>query len=83
MSVFAKMLAKKVQSYVELRRSLGYRRAIRFSDNYLSRIRRFIAFLVLHGEIAPPSKGALHRESGPPSVPYVDGPRLARVWAEI
>ena len=36
----------------------GYRRAIRFSDNYLSRIRRFIAFLVLHGEIAPPSKPA-------------------------
>jgi integrase/recombinase XerD len=36
----------------------GYRRAMRFSDNYLSRIRRFIAFLVLHGEITPPSKPA-------------------------
>ena len=36
----------------------GYRRAMRFSDNYLSRIRRFIAFLVLRGEIAPPSKPA-------------------------
>ena len=31
---------------------------MRFSDNYLSRIRRFIAFLVLHGEITPPSKPA-------------------------
>jgi site-specific recombinase XerD len=36
----------------------GYRRAMRFSDNYLNRIRRFIAFLVLRGEIAPPSKPA-------------------------
>ena len=37
----------------------GYRRAMRFSDNYLSRIRRFIAFLILRGEIAPLSKRAM------------------------
>jgi hypothetical protein len=38
----------------------GYRRAMRISDNYLSRIRRFIAFLVLHDKITPPSKPVAH-----------------------
>ena len=32
----------------------GYRRAMRFSDQYLNRIRRFISFLVTRDVIAPP-----------------------------
>jgi integrase/recombinase XerD len=36
----------------------GYRRAMPFSDKYLNRIRRFIAFLVTRGMIALPSKAA-------------------------
>ncbi|MFN0192317.1 MAG: tyrosine-type recombinase/integrase [Aestuariivirga sp.] len=33
----------------------GNRRATRFSDKYLNRIRRFIAFLAKHGVVSPPS----------------------------
>jgi integrase/recombinase XerD len=36
----------------------GSRRAMRFSDKYLNRIRRFISFLVTRGVIAPPSGAA-------------------------
>jgi integrase/recombinase XerD len=36
----------------------GYRRAMRFSDKYLNRVRRFISFLVTHSVIAPLSNAA-------------------------